>query len=213
MHFDILTTQQQKIFKQLSFTGNLDLYLAVGTALALRLGHRTSVDFDFYTDKHFDKGKMIEIFQEHLHHKVGFKVLRDFDNTFEIEFQTGLPLSCFHYNYPLLEKSADLYEVKIASLEDIAAMKLIAISQRGKRRDFVDMYYLIQKFGLNKILELTAKKYAHFDIYNGLRGLLYFTDADNDKDVLRIKVFDRAISWPKIKKYLINEVKNIQMGR
>lgn len=210
MHFNILNKEQQKIFEQLGFTANLNLYLAGGTALALQLGHRTSVDFDFYTNNHFNKGTMSEIFQQHLNDKTKFKVIRDFADTFEIEFPGGVHLSCFFYNYPLLKRPVIFLGLKIASLEDIAAMKLIAISQRGKRRDFIDSYYLIQKFGLEKILKLTEKKYPHFDIYNGLRGLLYFSDAENDKEVLRIKVLNSAISWPEIKKYIVNEVKKVQ---
>lgn len=95
-------------------------------------------------------------------------------------------------------------------IEDIAAMKLVAISQRGKRRDFVDMYYLMQKLGLENILTLTEKKFPEFDIYSGLRGLLYFSDADQDREISRIKVFDKKLSWKKTKDYIQKKVSELQ---
>ena len=85
-------------------------------------------------------------------------------------------------------------------------MKILAISQRGKRRDYIDVYYLIQKIGLTTILSLTEQKFKEFDIYNGLRGLLYFIDADKDQEIKRVEVFDK-ISWPQVKKYIQNQVK------
>src|SRR3989338_5001502 len=90
---------------------------------------------------------------------------------------------------------------------DIAAMKLIAISQRGKRRDFIDFYYLLKIFNLQQIIQATEKKYPEFDIYNGLRGLLYFKDADDDLEISRIKIFDKKLSWKKVKREIEKKVK------
>jgi hypothetical protein len=210
MNLKVLDNQQKKLFSQLGFTKDLGFYLAGGTALALQLGHRSSVDFDFYTPKHFAKGELMAKFQNGLGDDWGIKILRDLDDTFEVEIDGVIHLSCFYYQYPLLEKLVELDGVKLTSVEDIAAMKVVAISQRGKRRDFIDTYCLIKKFGLGKILELTEKKFPEFDIYNGLRGLIYFVDADRDGEIDRIKLFDPELSWPKIKNYLVKEVGNYQ---
>ena len=206
MHLEILNKEQQDIFSKLSFTKNLDLYLAGGTALALQIGHRTSIDFDFYTAKQFKAGQLVNIFKENLSQYL-LKVLRDTDDTFEIQIN-NVHLSCFYYPYPLLEKLVDFQEIQIASCQDIAAMKILAISQRGKRRDYIDIYYLIQKIGLSTILSLTEQKFKEFDIYHGLRGLLYFIDADKDQEIKRVEVFDK-ISWPQVKKYISNQVKSL----
>lgn len=115
-------------------------------------------------------------------------------------------MSFFHYPYKLLKKLLELEGVLIVSREDIAAMKLVAISQRGKRRDFFDMYYLISDFSLDKIVELTRKKFPEFDVYNGLRGMVFFDDADKDAEIKRIKVFDFKLSWRKVKKIIQQEV-------
>lgn len=204
MHPEILSNEQKDILAKLAFTKGLELYLAGGTALALQIGHRTSIDFDFYTAKQFKAGQLVNIFKENLSQYL-LKVLRDTDDTFEIQIN-DVHLSCFYYPYPLLEKLVDFQEIRIASCQDIAAMKILAISQRGKRRDYIDIYYLIQKIGLNTILSLTQQKFKTFDIYHGLRGLVYFIDADKDEEVKRVEVFDR-VSWPQIKKYISNQIK------
>lgn len=207
MHFEILNPVQREIFSKLSFVKNLKLYLAGGTALSLQLGHRTSVDFDFYTKNHFKSGELLKHFKKHLK-GYSLKVLRDQDDTFEIQLN-GVHLSCFHYAYKLLVKPLKAEHLDLAAIEDISAMKIVAISQRGRRRDFIDIYYLIKKFGLTDIFSLTQKKYPEFDIYNGLRGLVYFEDADKDSEVARIKTFEK-INWQEVKNYIKGEVIKFQ---
>ncbi|TAN57274.1 hypothetical protein EPN15_04825 [Patescibacteria group bacterium] len=212
MHLEVLGGERLKLFYELSFLSKAGCYLAGGTALALQMGHRTSVDFDFYIKKHFQKNTLTDLFQDNLS-DWPIKILRDFDDTFEVQAGKDIHLSCFYYRYPLLEKCINISGVNIAAIADIAAMKLVAISQRGKRRDFVDMYYLMKNFGLKKIIDWTSQKYPSFDIYSGLRGLLYFEDADNDAEVMRIKVFDKGVKWPLVKKYIKSETQKFQFGK
>jgi len=108
-----------------------------------------------------------------------------------------------------IEKSKTINNVRIASLQDIAAMKLVAISQRGVQRDFIDAFYLLKRYSLKEIIRFTQEKYPEFDIYNGLRGLLYFKEADEEKDK-RIKLFDQNINWSEIKKHIIKTVRDFQ---
>jgi len=212
IYLNILDHKRLEILQLLSFTEKFEMYLAGGTALALQIGHRTSVDFDFYSPKKFKRGELFKHFRLAFPSKYGIKIIRDFDDTFEIDI-SGVHLSCFYYPYKLIKKTIEIEGVKTSSIEDIAAMKLVAISQRGKRRDFVDMYYLMQKLGLENILALTEKKFPQFDIYSGLRGLLYFTDADQDREISRIKVFDQKLSWKKVKDYLQKKVSELQKNQ
>lgn len=205
MYLEILNSKQKEILPNLFFTKKADLYLAGGTALALQLGHRTSIDFDFYTKKHFKKGNLMKVFKNNLSKDYSIKVLRDIDDTLETQID-GLHLSCFHYPYKLIYKTLNFKGVEIASIGDIAAMKIVAISQRGIRRDFIDIYYLINKIGLAKIFSITQKKFPEFDLYNGLRGLVYFIDTDKDKQVSRVKLVE-DINWLKIKKFIQGQVK------
>jgi len=202
IHLNVLDKKRQKMLNILNFLGDYGVYLAGGTALALQIGHRSSVDFDLYTPKSFKKGELLRIFRERFY---DLKVIRDQEDTFEFNVK-GIHISNFYYPYKLLKKPLNWKGVLIASAEDIAAMKILAISQRGKRRDFIDMYYLISMFGLGPILEMTERKFPEFDIYNGLRGLIFFSDADEDREVKRVKVFGRGPSWKKIKKFIEKKV-------
>lgn len=204
MFLKILNPERRKLLSALKFTSGLDLYLAGETALALYLGHRTSIDFDFYRPKEFKKEFLTEAFRENLVSEQ-WEIFRDEDNTFELMIE-NIHLSCFFYRYPLLRPFRFVEGVQLASLEDIAAMKIVAIGQRGKHRDFIDIYYLIRKMGLSKLLRLTQQKYKEYNPYIYLRGLLYFTDAEKDKAKTRIEIFDKSLTWPVVKKYIITEV-------
>lgn len=206
IYWEILNKQQKEILPKLSFLRGIKAYLAGGTALALRLGHRTSVDFDFYTPEHFKGGALIKLIKKDFP-GLKIKIIRDTNDTFDAVLNDSVKISLFYYHYKLLKKPADLEDIAIVSLEDIAAMKLIAITQRGKRRDFVDFYYLLKIFSLRQILKDTEKKYPEFDPYHGLRSLLYFKDADDDSEISRIMVFDNKFSWKKVKIEIENKVK------
>ena len=206
IYWEILNKAQKEVLPKLSFLGGIKACLAGGTALALQIGHRTSVDFDFYTPQHFKKGVLIKLAKKSSP-ELKIKIIRDTDDTFEAVINSRVRLSLFFYYYKLLKEAVKIENAAIFSLEDIAAMKLVAISQRGKRRDFVDFYYLLKIFDLRQILKLTEKKYPDFDAYNGLRGLLYFKDADDDPEISRIKIFDKKLSWKAVKKQIEKKVK------
>jgi uncharacterized membrane protein len=205
-----LSHNQKLVFENLGFTSKYNLYLAGGTALIFYLGHRTSLDFDFYTGKEFEKGEFLKIFKNELKgKKLTTKVLRDFKNTFEL-LVNNVYLSCFYYPYPLIGKLKKFNNILIASIQDIAAMKALAIGQRGTKRDFVDIYYLIKIFGLRKIISWAKKKYPEYSEMVFLKGLVYFEDAE--KEERNVEIVDKSISWYKIKKEIIEAVRKYQLG-
>ncbi len=102
-----------------------------------------------------------------------------------------------------------VFNIKLASKEDISAMKIIAISQRGKRRDFIDIYFLIRIYGLKKVLEFTQQKYPMFNIYVGLQGLVYFRDAKQDIELKRFRLL-RKIIWKEVKEHIVEEVNKVR---
>src|SRR3989338_5763272 len=129
-------------------------YLAGGTACALQLGHRVSLDLDFFTEKEFPT----DIILKQLEQLSGFKL----DETTKWTILGSFPkvkFSYFYYRYPLINKPSFFSRISIASLEDIAAMKVEAIGSRGTKRDFIDLYFLTRKFSLDKILKFYDKKY------------------------------------------------------
>jgi len=203
MHLEILDKKRIELFQKLSWLNNYGFYLAGGTALALHFSHRTSVDFDFYTKENFNQEELIKELK-----KIG-KII----NIFLVEKNTlgaiidNIEVTFFKYDYDLIGKFSVLENIKIASVKDIAAMKVVAIVQRGTQRDFIDIFYLSKKFGLKKIINWTQKKYPEYSIPLCLKALTYFDDAiENDENKQRIKVFDKNFNWSQAKKYIEEEV-------
>lgn len=92
--------------------------------------------------------------------------------------------------------------IRLAGIEDIAAMKLAAITGRGSRKDFIDLYFLLQKYNLKEMLGFYRNKYFDGSEYLVLKSLTYFTDAENDIEIEMIK----DVSWIKIKAYILETV-------
>jgi len=205
MFLSVLDRRRIGLLKKLGFLKKHGFYLAGGTALALQIKHRTSLDFDFYTEKEFDPRKLREKFDEEFEEVREIHIAED---TLGLEVD-GIGISFFRYPYPLVKPLQKIESAYLASLEDIAAMKIIAISQRGKRRDFIDIYFLIKDFGLRKIIDLTRKKYPMFNIYVGLQGLVYFKDADEDLEEGRFRLL-REVNWEEIKNHILKEVNKIR---
>ena len=191
--------------KKLGFIEKYGFYLAGGTALALQIGHRDSLDFDFYTEKKFDSQKLREEFDKRFEKVQEIYIA---EGTLGLEVD-GIGVSFFKYPYPLIRPLEKMESICLASKEDIAAMKIIAISQRGKRRDFVDIYFLITEFGLEKIIEFVKEKYPMFNIYVGLQGLVYFKDADEDPEKGRFRLL-KEVEWEGVKDYILKETNKIK---
>jgi predicted nucleotidyltransferase component of viral defense system len=205
LYFSVLPKKQIQLLRKLKFLKKYGFYLAGGTALALQIGHRTSVDFDFYTEKKFDSRKLREEFDKR------FKKVQEIyiaEDTLELNID-GVGVSFFKYPYKLIRPCQKINEINLASKEDIAAMKIISISQRGRKRDFIDIYFLIKEFGLEQIIQFVKEKYPMFNIYVGLQGLTYFKDADEDPEKVRFKLL-KEVKWTEIKKFIIQEVKKFK---
>ena len=205
MQWDILDTGRRVLLPNLRFLKNRGFYLAGGTALALQIGHRISVDFDFYSQNKFNPTKIYQDFQAQKPAKI--LLSNTAENSLFLEIN-DIAISLFTYDYPLLKPLITSENLNIASLEDIAAMKLIAIIQRGIKRDFIDLYFLAQNFGLEKIMNLTKKKYTGFNKYLACQALVYFKDAEG-KEAGKVELI-KPISWEKMKKYLEAEVRQIK---
>jgi len=179
-----------------------DWYLAGGTALALQVGHRISVDLDFFTlQKDFNEQKIAE----------NLSVFGDWETTF-IDKGTvygkinGAKISLI--SYPFFRPSENFFKigsVSILSPKDIGAMKIIAISQRGKKRDFFDLYWICNNIqSLSRNIKTMQKCYlVKQNDGHILKSLTYFDDAEQDSDpVLNFKV-----SWKEVKEFFRKEVK------
>lgn len=197
----ILNDKQEDLIKEINFLKFPPFYLSGGTALALQLGHRTSLDFDFNSRDKFDSKSLF----------VNIKNANRTDDTLQVEIN-DVSLSIFYYPYELIDDFVNFEGLKLAGLCDIAAMKVIAIIQRARQRDFVDIYYLIKELGMNPIMEAVYKKYPWYLDNNMivLKSLTFFDEADNDSEAKRITVFDSNISWEKVKLEIKREVDKFQ---
>jgi len=177
-----------------------DFYLAGGTALALQLGHRKSIDLDFFTDK-FPKRDIL------LQDLKPFKprVVQENPGTLDLMVDE-VKVSFLEYKYPLMQKVVEFEGTKLASVIDIACMKLSAVSSRGSKKDFIDLYFILQKHSLNQILNVFEEKYKGVEYQKShiLKSLIYFSDANSDPDPDFIEVVD----WNKVKMSLEKDVKN-----
>ena len=180
-----------------------DCYLSGGSALALHLGYRLSFDLDFFTPVLFERKKIIQKLEP-----FGLKVEREDWGT--ILGKLGdIKFSLFYYKYPLITETIDYHGIKIASLEDIAAMKIDAVSSRGTKRDFIDLYFLLKKFGsFDDLLKFYDQKYQKLEAnrFHIIKSLEYFGDADREEDP---KMLISNYSWEEVKKILQEEVRKL----
>ena len=175
-------------------------YLGGGTALALQIGHRISYDLDFFTDKEFKAQvflKEMSRFKLYRHERVAWgTILGKLGN---------VKFSLFYYPYPLLRKLISFKNINIASIADIAAMKTAAISERGTKRDFIDLYFILQKITLAETFDFYDKKYQKLssNLVHIKKSLVYFDDAENDPMPKMII----PVSWERVKNFFRKEIK------
>jgi predicted nucleotidyltransferase component of viral defense system len=148
--------------------------LVGGTALALQLGHRISVDLDFFGVVPADANELLAEFNA-----IGLKTRLDYASKSIKQFTINNVKADFvNYPYKWLEPIKTEDGITLAGLQDIAAMKLEAVTNRGTRRDFFDIYFLLKQFPIKQQLELYMQKYPDGSSFNVLRSLTYFDDAE-----------------------------------
>ena len=180
-------------------------YMAGGTALAFLLSHRESHDLDFFSAERFSEDTLIT----KLKAAGQFSLEKKEEGTVRGTFGATL-VSFFHYPYPLLEKPVSQDGMPLASMADVACMKLDALASRGAKRDFVDLYVILHEpdFSLTRLLELFAQKYAplNYNLLHIQKGLVYFEDAERDPMPRMI----RPIAWQDVKDFFIAETAKIR---
>jgi predicted nucleotidyltransferase component of viral defense system len=152
-------------------------YLAGGTALALQMGHRRSVDLDFFSeiDQIHEKTRQEIIII--LARRNGL-VVENTDGDLLLSVN-GIHVGFFSYGYALLEPGPEFQNIKLASLLDIGLMKLDALMGRGSRKDFYDLYVLCQKIPVETLLEAGARKYPQMRDFAlmSLESVVWFENA------------------------------------
>ena len=181
-----------------------DFFLVGGTALALQIGHRISVDIDMFTLNDFDPKALI------------FKLKKQFAITNITEKQNTLSfdMACFGrendtvevdlitYSYPLIKPVIRIDNIRLLSVEDIIAMKLSAVAGRGSKKDFYDIFYLLKSYELEQMLSFFEKKFPDTNKFHILKSLTYFDDADSEPNPQTIE----NVEWETVKSVITDSV-------
>jgi len=152
-----------------------DFYLAGGTALALHLGHRDSIDFDFFRAESFSTEKLWEKLQTIFLSHTLLKTQDEID-TLSCVIDGEVRLSFFGYPYPLLKTALISNDIQLASLLDIGVMKLSAVTGRATWKDYVDVDEIIKSISLKDLLAAATIKLPNLDQTLILKSLTYFDD-------------------------------------
>ncbi|MBC7226299.1 MAG: nucleotidyl transferase AbiEii/AbiGii toxin family protein [Thermoflexales bacterium] len=205
MLLQALPDNVQSLLKQLGRLPTVaHFYLAGGSALALHLGHRISVDLDFFTPQNdYEHELLIQELQS-----VGRLLVRQQRPGTLNAVLEGTQVSFFIYPYPLLDPCQDLWGVRVAGVLDLALMKLAAIGQRGRKRDFIDLYFICHRgYTLETLLARMPEKFprVEYPSYHLLRALAYFPDAEAD-EMPQMLVPCR---WGQVKRFFRDEVRRL----
>lgn len=180
-----------------------EAYLAGGTALALQIGHRISVDLDFFIPHQFNETILVKNLSEHA------EFIQEGTARQTVWGVIGTTkFSMFYYEYPLLDETVAFEGLRLAGLLDIAAMKIHAIEGRGTRRDFIDVFLLARTYSLQEMLHAYIQKYSISDdqLYTTLRALDYFEDAEKETILPTMLT---PVQWDDVKRYFQKESKEL----
>jgi len=196
LYYQAIDSETLELLKQLlSIEQFKDMRLVGGTSLALQIGHRKSIDLDLFGKLNADEYEVYEALN-----KIGkvktIKKTRNI-NVFSID---GIKVDIVNYYYDWLEEVKVIDSLRISGISDIAAMKLSAITGRGTKKDFVDLYFLLNYFSIKDILGYYNKKYYDGSEFLVLKSMTYFVDAEMDEMPIMIKDVD----WRMIKSKIIH---------
>lgn len=176
--------------------------LVGGTALALQYGHRMSVDLDFFGTIPEDKDLLIDTVR-----RIGETTITNRTRMILQMVVNQVKVDFVDYSrYPWIDEPIQGDGFVLASDKDIAAMKVNAIIGRGTRKDFIDMYALLQHYSLAEILSFYKQKYPEYSEYRALLSLTYFEDAEM-QDMPRMFI---STPWEDMKSTIIQAVKDYQ---
>ena len=167
--------------------------LVGGTALALQLGHRSSIDLDFFGSVQASSEEIRDFLSEE--HSI---TIAKESRNINIYLIDGIKVDIVNYRYQWIDTPVVGDGFVLAGLKDIAAMKVAAVVGRGTKKDFIDLYFLLQHFSLNEILDFYMQKYPDGSLFIAMKSLSYFEDAEADP----MPVMFDDVSWEDVKVFI-----------
>jgi predicted nucleotidyltransferase component of viral defense system len=173
--------------------------LVGGTALALQLGNRKSIDLDLFSNTDFASNELLTSLLNDYQILVNNQLSQTLITTINY-----VKVDFIKFHYPFIRPFLVIENIRMASLEDIAAMKLDAITGRGSKKDFYDLFFLLQHYSIDELFSFYTEKYPHQTTFHVARSLTYFDDADIQPSPI---VFDKTITWETVKQKIISVIK------
>jgi len=205
-HWNTVTPEMRVVMKGFSTSAlSREFYLAGGTALALHLGHRCSIDLDFFSATQEDVPALIEPLRQAL--KDFSPILSDSSWGNLIFLANNVRVGFFGYGYELVEPLSQAEGIALASVEDIGLMKLDALLSRASRKDFHDLYIICQRMTLRELLDLAPRKYPSVRDFEAqvTRHMLMFERAEQETPVPLIE----QVAWQTVKDWFQGQAKII----
>lgn len=209
LHWNTITPVIRSVWQGFSSSAiSAEFYLAGGTALALQLGHRLSVDLDFFSQTQSD----IPALMEPLRHALkGFSpILSDSSWGSLVFLANNVRVGFYGYGYDLVKPLLKIENFSLASVEDIGLMKLDALLSRASRKDFHDLYELCKRIELRELLKLAPQKYPDVRDFEAqvARHLAFFDRAEQESPVPLIE----QVEWETVKGWFRRQAKDVADG-
>ena len=198
-HHEVINPAVEQTLEALHERALLDgFYLAGGTGLALQLGHRRSLDLDFFGPGPFNEDQLLQRLQL----LPGFGLASRDRQTLHVQIG-GVKVSFLGCTYPVLFPFAPFLDVPVAAPKDIACMKISAIASRGTRRDFIDLFMVAEQEGVGALCVLFREKFAaaNYSLVHILKSLTYFDDADGEPMPHMLM----PVSWEDVKRFFVEQ--------
>ncbi len=187
-----VTPELYRLLKEFMKIPDFDgLNLVGGTSLALRWGHRKSIDIDLFGKIDLNDNNFLKNLSS-----LGDVTILKSSKNIKIIAINGIKVDFVNYKYKWIKKNTIINDIRFASIEDIAAMKINAITGRGTKKDFIDVYFLLKKYSPEQLIKYYQKKYTDGNIFLVKKSLLYFFDAETNE--MPEMFYD--IDWETIKK-------------
>lgn len=205
MHLEAIKLERQKVFKKLTAFPNF--FLVGGTALALQIGHRISVDFDLFSEKDLSKDLFNKIKRVFKDSNINRIVNRSGHLGVVVD---GVKIDFVFCEFPFISDMIDFEGIKMVPISEIAAMKAYALSFRGTLKDYVDMYFILKDgyANLQEIEKIADKKYgAEFNIKLFIQQLVWWEDLKREN----IEFLKEPVSEEQMKKFFEQEISKIKL--
>lgn len=198
LHYEAVEPATLELLKQVQRIPLLsETRLVGGTSLALQIGHRKSVDIDLFGEIVCDQYELIDALSD----LGNLTILRESKNIHVFQLN-GIKLDIVNYKYQWIKPMIVEDNLRLANMEDVAAMKITAIIGRGTKKDFIDLAFLLDYFSLDEILNFYEKKYPEASRFMAIKSVAYFDDAE----VEPMPYMLNERSWGDVKERVLKEI-------